>query len=234
MQFGYIDSPEDRYRYASSEYQFIGWDELTEFRLGIGDDNPYEFMFSRLRKHPDLPVPLRMRAASNPGNRGHHYVRRRFITDERWQRLRDDRPQVFYADSAQQDRAFVPALLADNPFIEQEEYVLNLMHLPSLTRARLLQGDWSIVEDAIIKADWLRYYDVRGEELIPLNKHRDPLGVVTNSQFSMRIATVDTAGTSRQKAEERRGRPASWSVCQVWDLWPNHQFYFLRHVCVRG
>jgi hypothetical protein len=31
----------------------------------------------------------------------------------------------------------------------------NLMHLPSVTRARLLQGDWSVVEDAIIKADWL-------------------------------------------------------------------------------
>ena len=59
LQFGYIDSPDDRYRYASSEYQFIGWDELTEFRLGVGDDNPYEFMFSRLRKPTNMPVPLR-------------------------------------------------------------------------------------------------------------------------------------------------------------------------------
>jgi len=35
-----------------------------------------------------------------------------------------------------------------------------------------LQGDWAIAEDAIIKADWLRYYDVRGELLLPLDSFR--------------------------------------------------------------
>jgi len=230
LQFGYIDSPDDRYRYASSEFQFIGWDELTEFRLGVGDDNPYEFMFSRIRKAPDLPVPLRMRAASNPGNIGHHYVKRRFVTDEALAALRDDRPRVFFADPQHRDRAFVPALLADNPFIDREQYVQNLMHLPSVTRARLLQGDWSIVEDAIIRPDWLRYYETRGEILIPLNKFRDPLKDVIDARECTRLATIDTAGTSRQKAEERKGRPPSWSVCQVWEYWPKHRFLFLRHV----
>ena len=135
LQFGYIDNPDDRYRYASSEYQFIGWDELTEFRLGPGDDNPYEFMFSRLRKPSKMSVPLRMRAASNPGNIGHQYVRQRFVTDEALAALRDDRPRVFYADHQGRDRAFVPALLADNPHLDKQEYMGNLMHLPSVTRA---------------------------------------------------------------------------------------------------
>jgi phage terminase large subunit-like protein len=230
LQFGYIDSPDDRYRYASSEYQFIGWDELTEFRLGAGDDNPYEFMFSRLRKSPDLAVPLRMRAASNPGNIGHEYVKLRFITEEALAALRDDRPQVFYADVARRDRAFVPALLSDNPYLDKQGYMANLMHLPTVTRARLLQGDWAIVEDAIIKADWLRYYDIRGEMLIPLDKFRQPLGVSIDSRSCQRLATVDTAGTSKQKAEERKGRPPSWSVCEVWDYWRQYEFLFLRHV----
>ncbi len=230
LQFGYIDSPEDRYRYASSEYQYIGWDELTEFRLGVGDDNPYEFMFSRLRKPTGMQVPLRMRAASNPGNIGHFYVKRRFITDEALEALRDDQPRVFYADPQQRDRAFVPALLADNPHIDREQYIQNLLHLPSVTRARLLQGDWSVVEDAIIRPDWLRYYDVRGEILVPLNKFRESLGSVINMHECTRLATIDTAGTSKQKAEERKGKPPSWSVCQVWDYWPQHEFMFLRHV----
>jgi phage terminase large subunit-like protein len=230
LQFGYIDNPDDRYRYASSEYQFIGWDELTEFRLGPGDDNPYEFMFSRLRKSADMPVPLRMRAASNPGNIGHHYVRRRFITEEALAALRDDLPQVFYADKQACDRAFVPALLADNPHLHMQEYIGNLMHLPAVTRARLLQGDWSVVEDAIIKGDWLRYYDLHGEMLVPLNKFREPFGESIDSRRCRRLAAVDTAGTSKQKAEERRGRAPSWSVCEVWDYWPHRKFLFLRHV----
>ena len=32
LTFGYLRSEDDRYRYASSEYQFIGFEELTEFR----------------------------------------------------------------------------------------------------------------------------------------------------------------------------------------------------------
>ena len=208
LQFGYIDNPEDRYRYASSEFAFIGWDELTEFRLGPGDDNPYEFMFSRLRKSASLPVPLRMRAASNPGNIGHEYVKRRFITDEALAALRDDRPQVFYADPENRDRAFVPALLADNPHLDREQYMANLMHLPPVSRARLLQGDWSIVEDAIIKPNWLSYYDVRGEMLVPLDKLRRNQNLAIDSRLCRRLASVDTAGTSRQKAEERQGPAA--------------------------
>jgi hypothetical protein len=230
LQFGYIDNPEDRYRYASSEFAFIGWDELTEFRLGAGDDNPYEFMFSRLRRSASLPVPIRMRAASNPGNIGHEYVKRRFITDDALEALRDDRPQVFYADPEKRDRAFVPALLADNPHLDRAQYEANLMHLPPVSRARLLQGDWSIVEDAIIKPHWLSYYDERGEMLIPLDKLRKSQDLAIDSRICRRLATVDTAGTSKQKAEERKGRPPSWSVCQIWDYYPKRKLLFLRYV----
>ncbi len=228
LQFGYIDSPDDRYRYASSEYQFIGWDELTEFRLGVDESNPYEFMFSRLRKSTDIPVPLRMRAATNPGNIGHSWVKRKFITDESVAAMRDNRAQVFYNGQDGQ-RAFVPALLADNPYIDAKEYIKSLLHLPAVTRARLLAGDWSIVEDALISPAWLRYYDVRGEVLRPMDADRNYLATVIDRRACQRIATVDTAGTSAQKAAEKRGKPASWSVCQVWDYWPQYQFLFLRH-----
>jgi len=124
----------------------------------------------------------------------------------------------------------VPALLSDNPYLDKQEYMDNLMHLPPVTRARLLQGDWSIVEDAIIKLDWLRYYDMRGDLLIPLNKLGQPLNLTIDGRSCRRVATVDTTGTSKQKAEERKGRPPSWSVCQIWDYWPQHKFLFLRHV----
>lgn len=228
LQFGYIDSPEDRFRYASSEYQFIGWDELTEFRLGADEGNVYQFMFSRLRKSLELPVPLRMRSATNPGNIGHAWVKQRFVTPEALEALRDNRPQVFYSDEGK-TRAFVPALLNDNPYIDRDAYIQGLMHLPAVTRARLLQGDWSIVEDAIIRPEWLRYYDTRGQILRPLNIRREPLDTIIDERECVRIATVDTAGTSKQKADEKKGKPPSWSVCQVWDYWPKYDFMFLRH-----
>ena len=58
-------------------------------------------MFSRLRKPAGMQVPLRMRAASKPGNIGHGYVKQRFVTEQALAALRDDRPQVFYADACE-------------------------------------------------------------------------------------------------------------------------------------
>jgi hypothetical protein len=44
-------------------------------RLAHRDDNPYEFIFSRLRKPANMQVPFRVRAASNPLERGIPAVR---------------------------------------------------------------------------------------------------------------------------------------------------------------
>lgn len=103
LQFGYIDSLDDRFRYASSEFQFIGWDELTEFPLPTAgqdgeqaDGNPYLFMFSRLRKTRDNPIPLRVRSASNPGGEGHEFVKTRFIPPEAEADMRSGQPKDIY------------------------------------------------------------------------------------------------------------------------------------------
>jgi hypothetical protein len=66
ITFGNLDSEDDVYQYDSSEFQYIGFDELTSF-----SERQYTYLFSRLRTTRDNPVPLRMRSASNPGNRGH-------------------------------------------------------------------------------------------------------------------------------------------------------------------
>lgn len=103
LQFGYIDSLDDRFRYASSEFQFIAWDELTEFALPTAgqdgnqaDGNPYLFMFSRLRKKRDNPIPLRVRSASNPGGEGHNFVKQRFIPEEAEADMRNGCPRDIY------------------------------------------------------------------------------------------------------------------------------------------
>jgi hypothetical protein len=123
LSFGYLDTDKDRFRYASAEFQFIGFDELTQF-----PEQWYRFLFSRLRRQKGVNVPLRMRAATNPGGLGHEWVRRRFVSNP---------------DSA---RPFVPALLVDNPSLDADEYLESLAELDSTTRAQLEKGVW--VRDA--------------------------------------------------------------------------------------
>lgn len=216
LQFGYIDNPQDRFRYASSEYQFIGWDELTEFALTDDENNLYLFMFSRLRKTLSLPVPLRVRSASNPGNIGHTWVKTRFLP-ERY----DPASEVI---DGPEGRKCVPARIADNPAIDEGDYRQRLMHLPPVTRDRLMLGDWDAAENLAIPAAWLRRYDLRGEIIRWGEDGRQ----VKDCREMQRFATVDTAGTSRDKAEESRGRGASWSVVAIWDQWAD--LLFLRHV----
>lgn len=213
LTFGYLRDRQDKYRYGSSEFQFIAFDELTEF-----PEDDYLFLFSRLRRKKGLAAPLRIRSASNPGNIGHLWVRSRFI-----------HPEYFAkgTEQAQQDviwhqgLAYVPARIADNPALDEQEYRQSLLHLPPLARERLMHGDWTIQEQGLIQAEWLRYFqtthtDQRAEVLHLLS----PTGAISLSipaHDCRRFVTIDPAGTSADRANERRGRTASWTVAQVWD-----------------
>lgn len=231
ISFGYVDHPDDRFRYASAEYQFVGWDELTEFRLTDDESNPYTFLFSRLRKTRELdqaavekigrPIPVRMRSASNPGNIGHGWVKKRFLTAESATAIERCDGRVFDGPDG---RRFVPAAIRDNPAVDPVEYEQQLAHLPPVTRARLMRGNWDVAESLIIPAEWLRRYDARGDLLDGGD------GRKIDRRQCRRFATIDTAGTSRDKADAARGKGASWSVCAVWDYWTSADLLFLRHV----
>jgi hypothetical protein len=82
LTFGYLDGPRDHYRYQSSEFQFIGFDELSQFKK-----NQYLYLHSRLRRLINSEIPIRMRAASNPGDIGHEWVKERFINPKPGKRI---------------------------------------------------------------------------------------------------------------------------------------------------
>lgn len=243
LQFGYIDNPDDRFRYASSEFQFIGWDELTEFALpesdannNAADGNPYLFLFSRLRKTADNPIPLRVRSASNPGNQGHAFVKRRFVTPEAESDMKAGTPKNVYwsypSGQGGEPVAFVPSKIRDNPAINEEEYEQNLAHLPPVTRERLKNGDWSISVAGLIRFEWLRYYQMNGQIIQLLAPGEEKPFAYFDERECRRFATIDTAGTSEDRAKESKGKTASWSVMGIWDK-PPHKFgnkLILRHV----
>lgn len=136
LTFGYMKNDQDRFRYQSAEFQFVGFDELTQFtRL------QYTYMFSRCRRPSDLGekdplarVPLRVRGATNPGGRGHEWVKRRFVTKK-------DNPPP---DPTQ--RIFIPSKLDDNPSVDKATYMMALDELDDKTRAQLVDGDWDARE----------------------------------------------------------------------------------------
>jgi hypothetical protein len=129
LTFGYLDNENDRYRYKSAEFQFIAFDELTQFTEKV-----YEYLFSRLRATEDIAVPLRMRSASNPGDIGHGWVKRRFIEDRE--------PGVI----------FVPAKLDDHPDESfKAGYRRSLAKLDDVTRRQYEDGDWDAAEGLAFK-----------------------------------------------------------------------------------
>lgn len=213
LTFGYLRDRQDKYRYGSSEFQFIAFDELTEF-----PEDDYLFLFSRLRRRVGLAAPLRMRSASNPGNIGHLWVRSRFIHPDYFAHgQRSDNSDVIW----QQGVAYVPARIGDNPGLNEQEYRQTLVHLPPLARERLMNGDWTIQEQGLIQNEWLRYYQTTAAGTDEQTLHLlAPSGAIVLSiavRDCRRFVTMDPAGTSADRARERHGRQASWTVAQVWD-----------------
>jgi len=133
LTFGYLEHETDKYRYQSAEFQFIGFDELTQFT-----ETQYRYLFSRLRRLLGSKIPVRMRSASNPGNIGHEWVKQRFIIEGRGS-----------------GRIFIPASLSDNPYVDAVAYRKALEKLDAVTREQLLSGVWDVkITDGKFKREW--------------------------------------------------------------------------------
>ena len=128
VTFGYLSNDNDKYRYQGAELQCICFDELTQFTA-----EQYTYLFSRLRRLEGAAVPLRMRAASNPGGVGHGWVYERFLPDLTPAAVKHRR---------ETGRIFIPSKLADNPYIDQAAYRRSLSELDDVTRAQLEDGLW--------------------------------------------------------------------------------------------
>lgn len=159
LNFAYAEALRDVYRYQGTEFDFIGWDQVEQHKEPV-----YRYMFSRNRHEKSSNIPSRIRSTANPGGLGFEWVKRRFID----------------ADPSE-DMIFIPAKLQDNPYIDQADYIKSLMHLDPITRAQLLNGDWTarteggkfkrewfkIVDAPPASKQWVRYWDLAATEAEP-------------------------------------------------------------------
>jgi phage terminase large subunit-like protein len=131
LKFAYLQHDNDLDNYQGAAFQYVGFDELTQF-----PEAHYTYLLSRTRRPAEmLHIPLRVRSAGNPGGRGHAWVKARFIDNDGW-----------YVDKKgrRQRRVFVPARLTDNRHLDRDSYEANLDELDPVKRAQLLDGDWNV------------------------------------------------------------------------------------------
>lgn len=176
LEFGFLDHPNDRYNYQGAAYDFVGFDELTQFR----SEEDYLYLFSRLRRSKDSVVPSRMRATGNPGGVGHEWVKSRFV----------DHPEP-------PARVYFPATLEDNPQLDREDYEQGLELLPEVERRRLRHGDWEIVPDGPLwSADHFPAYDTDPRNLVEQHKRRGFVFTVWDCKGKLHTSRKVRAGES--------------------------------------
>lgn len=151
LWMSYLDRDEDVSRYQGLAFTWIGFDELTHWASSY----VWDYLFSRLRSEdPELRKHLSMRATTNPGGVGHSWVKKMFVdpaTPTEAFALLDSsgNPVVNKKTNLSLTRRFIPARLADNPYLaEGGEYEAGLSALPEAQRKKLLEGSWDVVEGA--------------------------------------------------------------------------------------
>ena len=160
--FGSMQHTKDRVNYQGKRYDFIDFDELTQFTW-----DEYSYLFSRNR--PSGPgTRCYIRAQANPGGVGHGWVKERFITPAPpmttiWEEVNIRHPDG-KEEKRRRSRVFVPSTVFDNKILLENDpdYLTSLAALPEAERQALLYGDWDSFSGQVFtewKNDREHYHD---------------------------------------------------------------------------
>lgn len=138
ITLGHMQHENDKYNYQGKEFQFIGFDELTQFL-----EQQYLYLFSRARSSvPELRP--HVRSSTNPGGIGHRWVKERFIDVAQ--------PGETYIDAQTGfSRCFIEGKREDNPALTENDpgYEARLGLLPEIEQMRLRDGIWDAFEGQV-------------------------------------------------------------------------------------
>ena len=155
LWMSYLDRDLDVMRYQGQAFNWIGFDELTQWSTPFA----WDYMRSRLRS-TDASLGLYMRATTNPGGAGHQWVKKTFVDPSPsntpfWATELESGNVIAFPKGHSREgqplfrRRFIPANLFDNPYLaESGDYEAMLLSLPEHQRRQLLDGDWDVAEGA--------------------------------------------------------------------------------------
>lgn len=146
VKLGYLRHDGDVENYMGSEIGVIAWDQLEQFT-----EWQYLRMLHPLRAQPPAHldpegkfVPFQIGSA-NPGGRGHMWVKGRFIEPAPPEVVWQPTPSEHEPNPG--SRLFIPATIADNPFLT-DFYIEQLQAMPEDERRALIYGDWDVYAGA--------------------------------------------------------------------------------------
>ena len=176
LWMSYLDKDMDVTRYQGQAFNWIGFDELTQWPSPFA----WDYMRSRLRSASSMELGLYMRATTNPGGSGHSWVKKMFIDPAPynkpfWATNIETGEEIKYpaghskAGQSLFKRRFIPASLFDNPYLaESGDYEAMLLSLPEHQRKQLLEGNWDVNEGAAFP-EWNRAIHIVEPFKIPSN-----------------------------------------------------------------
>ena len=135
--FGHCENEDDVHNYDSMQPNYVAFDELTSF-------TEWQYLYITLERNRSSKLsglPAITRCASNPGNVGHNWVRKRFI-DPCVNGLKVIRGK------GNVKRIFIPATIADNPHVS-DEYKQQLEALPEAEKQAKKYGRWDAFEGSV-------------------------------------------------------------------------------------
>jgi hypothetical protein len=165
LEVGSLQYEDSVLDYQGAEYGVIFFEEITEFL-----QSQWEYMLGRLRPPATMAeeTAKEMRphaiASTNPGGRGHRWVKRRWVKPEAEDLDEDTRPlpgQIWRPKPTDDNpepntRVYVPATHEDNPaLLEKDPGYLARLRANSNRGLRLAmeKGDWDAI-DQIVGALW--------------------------------------------------------------------------------
>lgn len=169
ITFDGLQYTKDKEKYQGQQFEFIGFDELTQFKQA-----EYEYLKSRNRANgPGMRC--YMRATGNPGGIGHGWVKKYFVTAGEPNKTVWTKSQVVMPDGSVQtfwsSKVFVPSLVFDNKILLQNDpdYLKKLASLNEADRNALLYGDWNSFSGQVFREfvnDPAHYRDRRWTHVI--------------------------------------------------------------------
>lgn len=206
--FRNLDNPS---KYLSSEFAAIAIDELT-----LNNQDVFDFLRMRLRWTGIEDT--KFIAGTNPGGKGHSWVKHLFV----------DKALTKELEHMRDDIAFVKAKVTDNLYIAQS-YIDNLKTLPKKLRKAYLDGDWDIFDGQVfeefsydthvvqpfaIPSGWMLYRSMDWGYTKPYAIYTyavdyDDCLYVTNELYGTKEGTVNTG--TQETAREVALKCKDWS-----------------------